>query len=59
MMWNILHCRSLWIEETEAKKTAEEFGIPLREIMIDQYQVNNNEVQETLLRSISEGAWGK
>lgn len=40
-------------EETEkAKKTAEEFGDTFEEIMIDEYQ-DSNEVQETLLRSIS------
>ena len=40
-------------EETEkAKKTAEEFRDTFEEIMIDEYQ-DSNEVQETLLRSIS------
>lgn len=40
-------------EETEkAKKTAEEFRNTFEEIMIDEYQ-DSNEVQETLLRSIS------
>ena len=40
-------------EETEkAKKTAEEFRDTCEEIMIDEYQ-DSNEVQETLLRSIS------
>lgn len=40
-------------EETEkAKKTAEEFWDTFEEIMIDEYQ-DSNEVQETLLRSIS------
>lgn len=40
-------------EETEkAKKTAEEFRDIFEEIMIDEYQ-DSNEVQETLLRSIS------
>ena len=40
-------------EETEkAKKTAEEFQDTFEEIMIDEYQ-DSNEVQETLLRSIS------
>ena len=40
-------------EETEkAKKTAEEFRDTFEEIMIDEYQ-ESNEVQETLLRSIS------
>lgn len=40
-------------EETEkAKKTAEEFRDTFVEIMIDEYQ-DSNEVQETLLRSIS------
>lgn len=40
-------------EETEkAKKTAEEFRDTFDEIMIDEYQ-DSNEVQETLLRSIS------
>ena len=40
-------------EETEkAKKTAEEFRDTFKEIMIDEYQ-DSNEVQETLLRSIS------
>ena len=40
-------------EETEkAKKTAEEFRDSFEEIMIDEYQ-DSNEVQETLLRSIS------
>ena len=40
-------------EETQmAKKTAEEFRDTFEEIMIDEYQ-DSNEVQETLLRSIS------
>ena len=40
-------------EETEkVKKTAEEFRDTFEEIMIDEYQ-DSNEVQETLLRSIS------
>ena len=40
-------------EETEkAKKTAEEFRDTFEEIMIDEYR-DSNEVQETLLRSIS------
>lgn len=40
-------------EETEKpKKTAEEFRDTFEEIMIDEYQ-DSNEVQETLLRSIS------
>lgn len=40
-------------KETEkAKKTAEEFRDTFEEIMIDEYQ-DSNEVQETLLRSIS------
>ena len=40
-------------EETEkAKKSAEEFRETFEEIMIDEYQ-DSNEVQETLLRSIS------
>lgn len=40
-------------EETEkAKKTAEEFRDTFEEIMIDEYQ-DSNEVQETLIRSIS------
>ena len=40
-------------DETEkAKKTAEEFRDTFEEIMIDEYQ-DSNEVQETLLRSIS------
>ena len=40
-------------EETgKAKKTAEEFRDTFEEIMIDEYQ-DSNEVQETLLRSIS------
>ena len=40
-------------EETEkAKETAEEFRDTFEEIMIDEYQ-DSNEVQETLLRSIS------
>ena len=40
-------------EETEkAKKTAKEFRDTFEEIMIDEYQ-DSNEVQETLLRSIS------
>ena len=40
-------------EETEkAKKTAEEFRDTFEEIMIDEFQ-DSNEVQETLLRSIS------
>lgn len=40
-------------EETEkVKKTAEEFRNTFEEIMIDEYQ-DSNEVQETLLRSIS------
>lgn len=40
-------------EETEkAEKTAEEFRDTFEEIMIDEYQ-DSNEVQETLLRSIS------
>ena len=45
--------RILVDEETEkAKKTAEEFRDTFEEIMIDEYQ-DSNEVQETLLRSIS------
>ena len=46
-------------EETEkAKKTAEEFRDTFEEIMIDEYQ-DSNEVQETLLRSISREERGK
>ena len=39
-------------EAEKAKKTAEEFRDTFEEIMIDEYQ-DSNEVQETLLRSIS------
>ena len=39
-------------EMEKAKKTAEEFRDTFEEIMIDEYQ-DSNEVQETLLRSIS------
>ena len=53
MMWNIFALQILVDEETEkAKKTAEEFRDTFEEIMIDEYQ-DSNEVQETLLRSIS------
>ena len=46
-------------EETEkAKKTAEEFRDTFEEIMIDEYQ-DSNEVQETLLCSISREERGK
>lgn len=46
-------------EETEkAKKTAEEFRDTFEEIMIDEYQ-DSNEVQETLLRSISRAERGE
>lgn len=46
-------------EETEqAKKTAEEFRDTFEEIMIDEYQ-DSNEVQETLLRSISREERGR
>lgn len=46
-------------EETEkVKKTAEEFRDTFEEIMIDEYQ-DSNEVQETLLRSISREECGE
>ena len=45
--------------ETEtAKKTAEEFRDTFEEIMIDEYQ-DSNQVQETLLRSLSREARGQ
>ena len=53
MTWNTLHCRSLWMRrQRKRKKTAEEFRDTFEEIMIDEYQ-DSNEVQETLLCSIS------
>ncbi len=46
-------------EETrEVKKTAEEFRDSFAEIMIDEYQ-DSNQVQETILRSISKEARGE
>ena len=46
-------------EETkEVKKTAEEFRDTFAEIMIDEYQ-DSNQVQETILRSISKEARGE